>query len=407
MMSRWLILLCFIPALSVLAKTPPLLQSIDLKAQDAILVSRSDGGVEFAWQADKALIPASLTKLLTTHLVLQKWGGDYRFQTEFYQSSNTLWVKGYGDPMLISEEFDRLVQVLGPKLDRIERIAIDASWFIDEASPGRSLVSDPYNAPLSAVSANFNTVFIERDGKTIKSAEAQTPITPLVTTLASGLRASKERINLVSGDNAQRYFAELLVAKLGFNQLEIDINQRVPAGAKLVYRHKNSTDLRSILQAALLYSNNFISNQLFINLGAQGDSQSVSFAAAQQHVKSTLQQQFAWRHFTIEEGAGLSRANRLSAQQIDSVLIQLQPNKDLLEKVATDNPDIEVYAKTGTLDGVRSYAGFIEMNDFSPSQQYRFVFLFNRQVPYRYRDTVLKELIKDLKKQAASASKHR
>jgi len=47
------------------------------------------------------------------------------------------------------------------------------------------------------------------------------------------------------------------------------------------------------------------------------------------------------------------------------------------------------------------------MNDFSPSQQYRFVFLFNRQVPYRYRDTVLKELIKDLEKQAASASKHR
>ncbi|MBL4671308.1 MAG: hypothetical protein JKX81_03530 [Arenicella sp.] len=62
---------------------------------------------------------------------------------------------------------------------------------------------------------------------------------------------------------------------------------------------------------------------------------------------------------------------------------------------------VSVYAKTGTLNGVRSYAGYIELQP-TPLQQsvrkYRFVFNFNRTVGYGYRDQVLEKLIADLER---------
>ena len=50
------------------------------------------------------------------------------------------------------------------------------------------------------------------------------------------------------------------------------------------------------------------------------------------------------------------------------------------------------YAKTGTFSDVSNYAGFLHV----ANQEYRFVFMFNRKVPYGYREQLLKTLASDL-----------
>ena len=62
--------------------------------------------------AEQLYIPASTVKVLTALIALDHWGSAYRFKTDFYfdSESNSLWVKGYGDPYLVSEEIDIIVE---------------------------------------------------------------------------------------------------------------------------------------------------------------------------------------------------------------------------------------------------------------------------------------------------------
>ena len=70
--------------------------------------------------------------------------------------------------------------------------------------------------------------------------------------------------------------------------------------------------------------------------------------------------------------------------------------KSLLKHIDVGDDRVEVYAKTGTLEGVRSYAGYIQVKDKDVVANYTFVFIFNRNVPFKYRDAMLSKLLKDL-----------
>ena len=118
----------------------------------------------------------------------------------------------------------------------------------------------------------------------------------------------------------------------------------------------------------------------------------MSFTQAASYTEQKLSALFAWQGHRLVEGSGLSRLNRLSAQQIDDLLLKLEPYKTLFKK--TPNTKAEVRAKTGTLNGVRSFAGYIDFEQTS----YRFVFVFNRQVPWRYREQLLATLVDQLAK---------
>jgi len=130
---------------------------------DALLVVKKDHGPVFNWRSEQAMVPASLTKLATAYAAIDKWSIDHAFYSDFYQVGDQLWVKGYGDPYLVSEELDLMVKQLQKlNLDCIKSSYIDASFFVSELVPGRTKVNDPYNAPLSAVAANFNTAMISK-----------------------------------------------------------------------------------------------------------------------------------------------------------------------------------------------------------------------------------------------------
>ena len=373
-------------------------------SNSAVLISDANGEISYQWQADKLLTPASVLKVLTAQVALDHWGTDHQFHTDFYLENQILWVKGYGDPFLISEELDRVVAALIKRLENrsIEAIAVDGSYFQDVTVAGRTKVNDPYNAPLSAVSANFNTVYIAKSDKRVRSAESQTPVTPTAINLSRNLKPGKHRVNVGNAQVGQQYFAELLAEKLRLKGIRIAnkviINQQLPISAEYIYRHKNSHTMNDLLRGTLEYSNNFIANQLFMLFGQQSDNEFVSLSFAQQVITQRLKQNYAnsshWQQFSIVEGAGLSRDNRLSAKQLLDVLHDFEPHKALLKSYKQG----KVRAKTGTLKGVRTFAGYIDANTRSGIKTFYFIFLFNDAVPYRFRESLLDELITSLEK---------
>ncbi|MFT5571689.1 MAG: D-alanyl-D-alanine carboxypeptidase/D-alanyl-D-alanine-endopeptidase (penicillin-binding protein 4) [Cryomorphaceae bacterium] len=366
----------------------PLLESEAFTSADSVLVCDESGATLLDWQADKMMMPASLAKLATAYLAVDKWGVSHRFFTDYYMQGNDLWVRGYGDPFIVSEELDAVVLKLKQKLTaEVKTIHIDNSHFQFSSVPGRTNVSDPYNAPLSAVAVNFNTAKLRRHNGQILSAESQTPLTATAAKLAKNLSKKSERVNLQTVSNAQTNFAQLLAIKLGLSKVAIKIDQKVADNAVLIYRHENSHTLADVLRGTLEFSNNFMANQVFLQFGQQVP---LNFIGAQSAAEEQLSRKLNWSSHRLVEGSGLSRDNRLSARQIDNLLEQLSSHKELLKEV--EHPNATIYAKTGTLDGVRSYAGFIKL----ANKNYRFVFIFNRTMPWRYREQVLDRLVNQL-----------
>ncbi|MGB8281523.1 MAG: D-alanyl-D-alanine carboxypeptidase, partial [Pseudolabrys sp.] len=148
-----------------------------------VLVMDADGNELVAQNADKPFVPASVTKIVTAWLALEVLGSDYRFQTSFYlDDKRVLYVRGGGDPFLVSEELallaPRLVAAVGKQ--PLTGIVLDASYYPpDIRIPGIEDSKESYDALSSALAVNFNTIYAERRGNDVRPAEKQTPITPL------------------------------------------------------------------------------------------------------------------------------------------------------------------------------------------------------------------------------------
>jgi D-alanyl-D-alanine carboxypeptidase/D-alanyl-D-alanine-endopeptidase (penicillin-binding protein 4) len=370
----------------------------------ASLVVEERGRVVIAHQADRPMVPASTLKLVTALAAIDRWGLDHRSTTGFYiDDDGWLWVRGSGDPFLVSEELDVVVAALRARgIEDLAGIATDASRFAPGVEvAGRSASDNPYDAPVSALAVNFNTLNLTVSaGGQVASAESQTPLTPLALSLSKGLAPGRHRINLGQEDLAPRYFAEVLAAKLRLAGVAVGGGWRagrVPARLEPVYLHANRRDLREVLSAMLEYSNNFIANQLFMQLGDDGSGAPLTMAHARQRVREWVEGTFGWTDFRIDEGAGLSRGNRLSARQLLAVVKAFAPYRDLLPAEGSD-----IRAKTGTLRGVSCYAGFVRRDgDWVP-----FGLMINQPASWDLRLRVARDLARsgDLEGYCSSVS---
>ncbi|MBO8087399.1 D-alanyl-D-alanine carboxypeptidase/D-alanyl-D-alanine-endopeptidase [Marichromatium sp. AB32] len=332
----------------------------------SLLLVEPDGTTAIAQGATTPRVPASTMKLLTAYAALETWGREHRFHTDVrLDDDGVLWVVGHGDPYLVSEELMRIATALRARgLTRINGLGLDTHALgADTEIPGRSRTSNPYDAPLSALAANFNTVSLirEADGR-LRSGEPQTPLTATAQALGADLGPGRHRVNLIDRARAERHFGELFAALLERAGVSVTgpIRQaRAPRGARLVYRHHNSRTLAEMIAPMLEYSTNFIANGLFIMLSDPKDKGVAGMAEARRAVTRLARDRLGWRDAVIDDGAGLSRANRLSARQLVELLDAFTPYRDLMPR---QDDDPRVLAKTGTLTGVSSYAGYVRRN---------------------------------------------
>ena len=112
-----------------------------------VLVVDEKGNELIAQNADKPFAPASVTKIVTAWLAMQVLGGDYRFETKFYlDKDRVLYVRGGGDPFLVSEELAELGKELVAAIGKepITGIVLDASYYPpDIRIPGIESTTSP------------------------------------------------------------------------------------------------------------------------------------------------------------------------------------------------------------------------------------------------------------------------
>ena len=338
-----------------------------------VFVVDGKGNDVVAQNADEPFVPASVTKIVTAWLALEVLSADYRFETRFYlDDKRVLYVRGGGDPLLISEELallaTDLIAAVGKK--PITGMVLDASYYPSNLRiPGIEDTGEAYNALNSALAVNFNTVYALRSGNKVSSAEKQTPITPLAIAQfrARGPNGSG-RISL-SQDPAVslQYAGELIAAfieRAGGSVKGNISTGTVPEGLKPVYVHRQSRTLSKILAEMLRASNNYIANQVFLEIGGHRLGGPVSLEKSLKVANEMLAAHGLATAIHLEEGSGISRDNRFTARGLAKVLGLFAPHAGLLH--GHDGG----MNKTGTMDGIRTLAGYA---DTSSHGRVRFV----------------------------------
>lgn len=338
-----------------------------LTADDALLVADSSGNILLEKNTTRPFIPASTLKILTALSALHYLGPRYRFKTAFYlDQAGSLKVKGYGDPLLISEAILKIADRLSEALTGFRDLIIDHSYFAPGIRiPGRGRSTNPYDAPVGALCANFNTVSFHRDDQGhIVSSEVQTPMTRFVRKKLQSMTVKQGRhVCFKDGDDAARYAAELILYFLNTKGIHHTGHIRfggVTATDTLVYRYRSIFTLEQVLKKMLTFSNNFIANQILIAVGAQVYGPPGTLKKGIRALRAYARQHLSPHRIHIQEGSGLSRGNRLNARDMLRVLRRFKPHRHLLTA-----EDGLVY-KTGTLKGIRTRAGYIERGTGRP-----------------------------------------
>jgi D-alanyl-D-alanine carboxypeptidase/D-alanyl-D-alanine-endopeptidase (penicillin-binding protein 4) len=353
--------LVFLSSLAIGKTTPPILDLIN--ENDSIVVADHTGRILLAKNAIAKRIPASTLKILTVLAAFHFLGEDYRFTTEFYMDGNgNVKVKGYGDPLLISEILQDIASVLAKKMRRCNSLIVDNSFFSEEiAVPGVLNSTNPYDAPLSALSVNFNTVFFKLDNRgQIVSAEPQTPMIPYVVDKI-GKDVKNDRISIFAdAREAGLYAGHLISYFLRGNGVAcprpIKTGTVLPED-QLLYTYTSQFTLRDVAERLFQFSNNFMANQVLVALGAKVFGPPGTLEKGTQAVLDYAQNILGLSGIRFVEGSGIARQNRLSAQDMLTILKKFEPYRRLLTKKD------HIYYKTGTLHGIQTRAGYIETED--------------------------------------------
>ena len=347
-----------------------------------VLVIDAEGKELIAQNVDKPFVPASVTKIVTAWLAMEVLGGDYRFETSFYlDGDRKLYVRGGGDPFLISEELAPLAKELVAAIGKepITGIVLDASYYPSELRiPGIENTTEAYDALNSALAVNFNTIAAVRKGIRVRSAESQTPITPIaIREFRSRGPQGRGRISLSKDPAVSLQYAGELIAAF-IERAGGSVNGKistgtVPEGLKPVYIHKSRT-LSEILVQLLIASNNYIANQVFLEIGGTLGG-SVSLEKSLKVANAMLAADGLDKDISIEEGSGISRDNRFTARGLAHVLTRFAPHAELL--LGHDGG----LNKTGTMSGISTLAGYADTRSHG---RVRFVIALKTNGPLRF-----------------------
>jgi D-alanyl-D-alanine carboxypeptidase/D-alanyl-D-alanine-endopeptidase (penicillin-binding protein 4) len=360
---------------------------------DAVMVTAPDGRILAAIHNHRLLVPASTLKLITALAALHYLGETYRFPTDFYTSQDgDLIVKGYGDPLLISEQLDVIARHLAGQVQRVDDLVLDDSYFsYPIVVPGRNHSVEPYDAPNGALCVNFNTVSFEHRNGRWMSAEPQTPLLPstIAKIKASGLTAG--RITLAADRNESlRYAGELLNYFLGQAGIAtsgtITFGRVEPQKDTLLWRYYSNKQLTDVIAELLEYSNNFIANQLLLAMGAREYRPPADLARGVRALRRYYGSVLGLKNGFLAEGSGISRRNHVSAQIMMFILKKFAPYHRLMRHQGRQ------FYKTGTLNGIHTRVGYLSAHG---GGLYRFVVMVN--TPGKTTDRIMRVIERECK----------
>ncbi|MDR1086201.1 MAG: D-alanyl-D-alanine carboxypeptidase [Deltaproteobacteria bacterium] len=358
----------------------------------------------FSLNPDKTYVPASILKLVTSGAALDALGYGYRFRTDFYvDRDRNLWVVGRGDPFMVSEELclvmDRLKKT---GLSQVKDIYLDSSFFEPGIIlDGNNFTINPYDAYNLAFGVNFNTVnyLIDQKGQIVE-CDPCSPLTPVALELAVQNRPKKRkkqryprefRLNISASPqqaekNAGQMVKILLEKFLIPVSGEVILGKTLPKDVKLIYTHLSSRTLEDMIRELLKHSNNFVTNQIFLTMGAEKYGTPATTQKSQK-VMADFLAKYRLPGIAMVEGSGLSRQNQITARQMARVLGTLEPVRHLINS----SDDGSVIYKTGTMSDIQTLAGYLVRPD-RIDEPLSFVILLNGHYRPGTRDKILNAL---------------
>ncbi|MEE1923693.1 D-alanyl-D-alanine carboxypeptidase/D-alanyl-D-alanine-endopeptidase [Pseudomonas sp. 148P] len=416
-------------AVPVNTSLPPKVQQalksnkLDNSALSLVMIPLNGPGTPTIFNADVSVNPASTMKLVTTYAALEMLGPTYQWKTEFYTDgtlsngvlNGNLYLKGGGDPKLNMEKLWLLMRDL--RANGVQTITgdlvLDRSHFIQPQLPQFNDDGGDENKPFlvkpDSLLVNLKALrFVARNdgGRVLVSVEppiASIRIDNQVKAVASKQCSGDVRYNPVvqpdgvsvtvtgqlgDGCNSQTYLSLLdhptyaagavraIWNELGGSIQGRDRVEEVPKSARLLAR-AFSPDLVEIIRDINKYSNNTMAQQLFLSLGARfrTDADGDDARAAQRVVRQWMAKKgITASHLVMENGSGLSRAERVSAREMATLLqaawkspyaaefISSMPltgmDGTMRKRLKRTAMAGEAHIKTGTLNTVRAIAGF-------------------------------------------------
>jgi len=357
-----------------------------------VILADDQGEIIYSKNLEKQFIPASILKILTSLAAIGILGENYHFPTQylFDNSSQDIYIKGFGDPLFISEIIEKLCNeiILKTHVKHINNIITDHTYFAEQIKiPGRGSSLNPYDASCGALSANFNTINFRWDSQKKKfvSGEPQTPMLSIFYKNIQDTGLNQGRIIL---SKQQSFLYPGLLIKYFLEQhhhIKVKgsiVFDNFNAKDKKIYSFQSPFKLTEIVQKLLKFSNNFIANQLLLVIGAKTFGEPATVEKGLKALNSFSKQNLNLKNITIHEGSGISRSNRISPAQMLKILLKFMPYHSLLKRSGND------FYKTGTLSDVRTRAGYILGGD---KRLYPYVIMVNQEG--RGYDFILSDLI--------------
>ena len=403
-------------------------ESLSVLVQD---VAASESIPLVSHRADVPRHPASTIKLLTTLAALEELGPAYVWETAVHVTGpvrdgrleGDLVLVGGGDPFLVVEQVWRLLAAVRARGLRevAGRLVIDNTRFsvAGEPPPGEfdGKPFRAYNAPPDALLVNFNAldVVVEvREGKV--RAWANPPVVGLRVrsrlALSAGGCARRDLRFEVSGPLsagspldaplptltvagrfpracARAAFPRSVLPPVRFadgviRSLWTRMGGRIggglahaplPEGSVLWHRHR-SPPLASIVRGINKFSNNVMSRNLLLTLGAEHFGAPGTTDKGRRAVKAWLKRRGVdLPHLRLVNGAGLSRDTRITARGLGRILLAGERSRfrpefaaslplasldgTMRTRLARHPEATRARLKTGRLDGVRAMAGYV------------------------------------------------
>ena len=354
--------------LTLLTAQAAVATSLNRLVADGGYLVEVDGRTTASLHPNQCFVPASTIKVLSALTILRTLGENHHFVTQFYYDHNTetLSVKGSGDPFLTSEVLSQAATQLREKgVRRVSQLLLDDSAFAlgQDLPDGSENSRKPYDTGNGALAVDFNTVVFRKDAQgRLFQEDPNAPILPITRELAASAPTGAQRVNVYSGgvgtvSPGLRHTAELIISLL--RQAGIDTENsarrgRVAADAQPILNVESALDSKEMVRSFLKHSTNFVANQLVLTAAAKRYGAPATWWKEKMLLESIAYHDLKLTpdDLQIQEGSGLSRHTCVSPKAMLTILRAFEPWKELLPE------KFGALTKTGTMTGVYCMIGY-------------------------------------------------